>query len=108
MDKHQSAPKAPHSCAERPTDSGNLIAHDGTPTSALAAVGIKPGVTLPAARPHSPTQRHAHTPGANDLFSTQLHMAAALPATDPSPFSSKRREGPFTPRDNLRPNGQFA
>ena len=51
---------------------------------------------------------HAHTPGANDLFSTQLHMAAALPATDPSPFSSKRREGPFTPRDNLRPNGQFA
>ena len=48
-----------------------------------------------------------------DIFAVTGLRSAATPlpllaAADFPLFHSKRREGPFTPRDNLRPNGQFS
>ena len=86
---------------DRPADNGNLILHDtGAAVGPIAAAGTP-------SRPQSARGRGAPTP-ATDIFATQMPATVPAPEKDDLSITSKRREGPFTPRDNLRPNAQFA
>ena len=91
----------PRRHCDRPADNGNLIAHDP-----CAAAGPIAAVATPG-RPQSARGRGAPCP-ATDIFATQHCNTVPMPEKDAPIFTSKRREGPFTPRDNLRPNAQFA
>ena len=91
----------PRRHCDRPAGNGNLTAHDLD-----AAVGpIAAHAT--ASRPQSARGRGAAKPPATDVFATQHRDTVPMPEKDAPLFTSKHREGPFTPRDNLRPNAQF-
>ena len=89
-----------------------LTLPDPTPTPNQVREAVAP---LPAAseRPRTASARFSHTPQDRDIFAVTGMRSDATPrpllATTELPlFHSKRRDGPFTPRDNLRSHGLFS
>jgi hypothetical protein len=83
-----------------------------TPTPNQVREASAPLLTA-SERPRMASARFSHTPQDCDIFAVTGMRSDATPlpllATTELPlFHSKRRDGPFTPRDNLRSNGLFS
>jgi len=101
-----------------PANHGNILAHDSASMVEERLFSAAPESTplstaFALERPQTASARFSHTPQDCDIFAaTGLRSVATplpqLPAADCPLFHSKRRDGPFTPRDSLRPNGQFS
>lgn len=111
-----SRPRRPSRCVYTPASHGNILAHDSGPVMVEESLYSAPRLSTPLSAalerpPASP--RFSYTPQDCDIFAVTGLRSAATPlpllaVADLPLLQSKRREGPFTPRDNLRSNGLFS